>query len=44
MKYDEAFNTLNGKLSNLEEGNYSISKLTLNNNEITLNDVIKILN
>ncbi|QDL88306.1 DUF1410 domain-containing protein [Ureaplasma urealyticum] len=41
LKYDEASKTLTGKLTNLTKGEYSISKLTLNNNEINLNDTVK---
>ncbi|MEJ3572032.1 hypothetical protein WFS21_03390, partial [Ureaplasma urealyticum] len=41
LKYDEASKTLTGKLTNLTKGEYSISKLTLNNNEINLNDTFK---
>ncbi|MEJ3648866.1 DUF1410 domain-containing protein, partial [Ureaplasma urealyticum] len=41
LKYDEASKTLSGKLSNLKEGSYSLSKLTLNGNEVSLSEEIK---
>ncbi|EDU56613.1 MBA family surface membrane protein [Ureaplasma urealyticum] len=41
LKYDEASKTLSGKLSNLKEGSYTLSKLTLNDNEISLSDELK---
>ncbi|WP_016829004.1 DUF1410 domain-containing protein [Ureaplasma urealyticum] len=41
LNYDETSKTLSGKLSNLKEGSYSLSKLTLNDNEISLSDELK---
>ncbi|WP_016829073.1 DUF1410 domain-containing protein [Ureaplasma urealyticum] len=41
LNYDEASKTLTSKLNNLAKGEYSISKLTLNGNEISLNDIVK---
>uniref|UniRef100_UPI0003681B5D DUF1410 domain-containing protein n=1 Tax=Ureaplasma urealyticum TaxID=2130 RepID=UPI0003681B5D len=41
LKYDEASKTLSGKLSNLKEGTYNLSKLTLNGNEVSLSEEIK---
>ncbi|WP_016829190.1 DUF1410 domain-containing protein [Ureaplasma urealyticum] len=41
LKYDEASKTLTGKLTNLTKGEYSISKLTLNNVEVSLSDELK---
>ncbi|EDU67300.1 conserved hypothetical protein [Ureaplasma urealyticum serovar 11 str. ATCC 33695] len=41
LKYDEASKTLSGKLSNLKEGSYTLSKLTLNETNVDLTDAIK---
>ena len=41
LSYDETTKTLSGKLSKLKEGTYNLSKLTLNGNEINLNDTVK---